>query len=91
MSKTLSKHDVLELVKRYVAARQPVDYKLTVQDDIRFISDGLVDPYETFYVVVQADRDLEHRWSYYDKLSEIEDAIQANENVNVMLTPVMPG
>ena len=90
--KTLSKEAVIEIVQRHVDAHQPDEYRLVVnREGIRFVSKGVTQPDEYFMVVVEADRDVERRFEYYDRLSDIEDEIENQESIKVSLVPAMPG
>jgi len=82
----------LDIVQRHVDAHQPDEYRLVVKrEGIRFVSEGVNEPFDYFLVVVESDRDIARRFEYYDKLSDIEDEIENQEDVRVSLVPVMPG
>ncbi len=55
-------------------------------DVIDVFSDG-----ESYYVVVQPDKQGVRNYDYYDLLAQAEEKLEDDEKLNVLLVPSVPG
>jgi len=77
--------NVVDIVKRYLEPHQPTNYRLNVMEKgIRHSRD------DWWEVVVQPDTDV-YSYEYYGRLAEAENDIEENEDLKILLVPVLPG
>ncbi len=75
---------VVDIVKRYLEPHQPVSYRLNVMEQ------GIRRRDDWWEVVVQPDTDA-YSYEYYGRLAEAENDIEENEDLKILLVPVLPG
>lgn len=80
----LSDNDVVVIVRRYLEPNQPQDYRLEVMPD------GVKKDGDWWYVLVRPDRNDVRAYDYYDRLAESEVTLRDEEQLNVLLVPVLP-
>jgi len=80
----LSSEYVRQLAIRYLLPHQPLDYKLEV------LPDGIKNEDDWWYVLVRPDRENVRAYDYYGRLAEAEISLRDEQNVNVLLVPVLP-
>jgi hypothetical protein len=83
-ARDLTVDEVVNLARQYLAPRQPRDYRLEV------LPDGTRQEDDWWYVLVRPNRDDVRAYDYYDRLAEAEVALRDEQDVNVLLVPVLP-
>lgn len=83
-SKRLTSKQIIALANKYLEPHQPEDYRLVV------IADGVKKDGDWWYVLVQPSREDIRSYDYYGRLAEAEIRLKDEENVNVLLVPVLP-
>ncbi len=89
MTKTESTTDmreqIVEIVAKYLEPHQPKNYRLHIR------LKGMRQDGDYWYVVVQPDKEDIRSYDYYGRLAETENDIEENENLKILLVPVLPG
>ncbi len=77
----MSEQQIGQLVRNYLLDHQPVGGTIEVlEQDIR--KDG-----EWWYVPVRPDHQLPKTYRYYEELTDIENQLRENEQIDVLLVP----
>ncbi len=79
----MNKNEMLELVEREVANRQPAGFRLSVSRE------GVRHEGRWWYVVVQPDRPDIRLTDYRDILSSVENAVEDQTDENLLLVPAL--
>jgi len=79
----LAASEVLELARRYLEPRQPRDYGLEV------VPEGIRQEDDWWYVLEKPSRQDIRSYDDYDRLAEAEVSLRDEQNVNVLLVPVL--
>ena len=74
---------IVELVAAFLRQRQPSDYTLEVY------ADGVRQEDDWWYVTVKPDRDGVRSHDYAELLTEVEEQIRREKQLNVLLVPVL--
>ncbi len=82
---TATDTDILEVVQRYLARHQPASYQIQITPD-QVRHDG-----NWWYVVVAPSHMDINTSDYFRYLEATEEELSAQENLNVLLVPVLPG
>jgi len=77
--------NIVDTVRRYLEPYQPPDYRLNVMEQ------GVRHRDDWWEVVVQPDKEDVRSYDYYGRLADAENDIEENEDVKVLLVPVLPG
>jgi hypothetical protein len=75
---------IVNLVKKYLAPRQPSDWSLVVRPDA-IEHDG-----DWYCVLVGPSREDARSYEYYGRLAEAEIDLRDKEHLNILLVPVLP-
>ncbi|HEY8746413.1 MAG TPA: hypothetical protein VIM11_00455 [Tepidisphaeraceae bacterium] len=81
---SLTETEVVDLVRRYLQPHQPNDYRLDV------LVDGIKKDDDWWYVLVRPSRDDVPPYDYYSRLAEAEVSMRDEEDLNILLVPVLP-
>ncbi len=77
----MSEQQIGQLVRSYLQSRQPPGSAIEVlEQDIR--KDG-----DWWYVPVRPNHQLPKTYRYYEELTDIENQLRENEQVDVLLVP----
>ncbi|MEW6250138.1 MAG: hypothetical protein AB1716_05795 [Planctomycetota bacterium] len=75
---------IIEMVRKYLAAHQPKDYELVIDEQSVQQDD------DWYYVLVEPSREDVRSYDYSARLAEAELDLQEQEKVNILLVPVLP-
>jgi hypothetical protein len=82
---SLSDADLMALVERYLEPHQPADYRLDVAR-----REGVRRSGNWHYLVVRPSQSDVRLHDYSTRLGAAEDDIEANEDLKVLLVPILP-
>lgn len=82
---TESRQRIVEIVSKYLEPHQPKNYRLNVRPQ------GMRQDGDYWYVVVQPDKEDVRSYDYYGRLADAENDIEENEQLKILLVPVLPG
>lgn len=84
-SLTETRERIIEIVGKYLEPHQPKNYRLHVRPK------GMRQDGDYWYVVVQPDKEDIRSYDYYGRLADAENDIEENEQLKILLVPVLPG
>jgi len=76
--------EICSMVESYLEPRQPKSYHLDV------VPQGSRQDDDWWYILVRPDKEGVNAFDYARILAETEQELQDNENVKVLLVPVVP-
>ena len=81
---TQTEEKVLDAVRKHVKDRHPGGAILEV------LSRGIRQEQDWWYVLVQPDKEPDKRYEYYEALADAEVELMEQDDLTVLLVPVLP-